>query len=139
MRGARICAREPVADPRADGDPRAKGARPTLSLHLPAFLAPLVEGLESADAVELDARLRRALRIEQRWLAEIGPLLLEVARSRGYRFHGCSSLAVFARERLGMSPRKAQALLRLERACARSPELRRRSEAGACRGCRLTR
>jgi hypothetical protein len=93
-------------------------------LHLPAFLAPLIEGLDSADAIELDARLRRALRIEQRWLVEIAPLLLEIARSRSYRFHGCSSLAVFARERLGMSPRKAQALLRLERACARSPELR---------------
>jgi hypothetical protein len=111
-------------DPLADGDPRANGCAPHAPPHLPAFLAPLVEDLESCDAVELDARLRRALRIEQRWLAEMSPLLLEVARSRSYRFHGCSSLAVFAREQLGMSPRKAQALLRLERACARSPELR---------------
>ena len=113
--------RSPV--PRASEDRRAKPSSHGL-LHLPAFLAPLVEGLESADAIELDARLRRALRIEQRWLAEIGPLLREVARSRSDRFHGCPNLAVFARERLGMSPRKAQALLRLERACAHSPELR---------------
>ena len=90
----------------------------------PAFLAPLVEGLDSADAIELDARLRRALRIEQRWLAEIAPLLLEVARSRSYRTRGCSNLAVFAREQLGMSPRKAHALLRLERACEHSSEVR---------------
>jgi hypothetical protein len=103
-------------------DPHAKPS--TLLLQLPAFLAPLLEDLESVDAIELDARLRRALRIEQRWLAEIAPLLLEVARSRSYRFHGCSSLAVFAREQLGMSPRKTQALLRLERVCADSPELR---------------
>jgi hypothetical protein len=111
-------------DPRADGGPRANGCAPHAPLQLPSFLAPFVKGLECVDAIELDARLRRALRIEQRWLAEIGPLLLEVARSRSYRLHGCSNLAVFARERLGMSPRKAQALLRLERACAQSPELR---------------
>ena len=117
--GARAGAREPVARSVCK-----TACAPHGSLHLPAFLAPLVEGLESADAIELDARLRRALRIERRWLAEIGPLLLEVARSRSYRFRGCSSLAVFAREKLGMSPRKAQALLRLERACTQSPELR---------------
>ncbi len=109
---------------RSSGPADANGCAPHGPPQLPAFLIPLVEGLESADAVELDARLRRVLRIEQRWLAEIAPLLLEVARARSYRFHGCSSLAVFARERLGMSPRKAHALLRLERACARSPELR---------------
>jgi len=119
-RAANACAphgpaRENRPDPRARPSP--------LPLHLPAFLAPLAEGLDSADACELDARLRRALRIEQRWMAEMSPLLHEVAQSRSYRFRGCSSLAVFARERLGMSPRKAQALLRLERACAHSPEL----------------
>jgi len=83
----------------------------------------LVDGLESADAVELDARLLRALRIEQRWLADLAPVLLEVARSRGYRSRGCSSLGAFAREWLGMSPRKAQALLRLERASGICPAL----------------
>jgi hypothetical protein len=96
---------------------------PASPLALPAFLAPLVENLESADAFELDARLRRALRIEQRLLAEMGPLLLELARCRGYREYQCSSLAAFARELLGMSPRKAQALLRLERASGICPAL----------------
>jgi hypothetical protein len=105
-------------------DPRADGCAPHGPSQLPPFLAPLVEGLESADAIELDARLRRALKIEQRWMAEMSPLLLEVAQSRNYRFRGDSSLAVFAREQLGMSPRKVHALLRLERACARSSELR---------------
>ncbi len=123
-RPANGCAEHGPARDSRSPDPRANGSAPLGRLHLPTFLAPLVESLESADAIELDARLRRALRIEQRWLAEIGPLLLEVARSRGYRYQGCSSLAAFARERLGMSPRKAQALLRLERACALSAELR---------------
>jgi len=45
-------------------------------------------------------------------------------RARSYRFHGFANLAGFARERLGTSPRKAQALLRLERTCEDSPELR---------------
>ena len=99
----------PSQSPSRPREPRAKPS--TLSPNLPAFLAPLLENLESPDAIELDARLRRALRIEQRLLSEMAPLLLEVARSRGYRSRGCSSLAVFARERLGMSPRKAQALV----------------------------
>ena len=105
-------------------DPRANGCASHTLANLPAFLAPLVEDLDSVDAIELDARLRRALRIELRWLAEMSPLLLEVARSRSYRTRGCSNLAVFAREQLGMSPRKAHALLRLERACSLSTELR---------------
>jgi hypothetical protein len=88
------------------------------------FLRSLVERLGEADAFELDARLRRAVRLEQRLCAEMAPLLLELARSRGYRAHGCPSLGVFARERLGISPRKAEALLRLERACLISPPLR---------------
>ncbi|TMA34702.1 MAG: HNH endonuclease [Deltaproteobacteria bacterium] len=112
----------PSQSPSRPREPRAKPS--TLSPNLPAFLAPLLENLESPDAIELDARLRRALRIEQRLLAEMAPLLLEVARSRAYRAHGCSSLALFARERLGMSPRKAQALLRLERAGSLCPEVR---------------
>jgi len=103
----------------------AQRAKPsTLLASLPAFRAPLVEHLDSADAIELDARLRRALRIEQRLLSEMGPLLLEVARSRAYCSRGCSNLAAFAREQLGMSPRKAQGLLRLERASSLSSELR---------------
>ena len=112
---------------RSPSRPREPGANECASHalpDLPAFLAPLVENLESLDAIELDARLRRALRTEQRLLSEMAPLLLEVARSRAYRSRGFPNLAAFARERLGMSPRKAQALLRLERAGDLCPELR---------------
>jgi hypothetical protein len=46
------------------------------------------------------------------------------APEHGWR-HRYTTLAVFARERLGMSPRKARALLRLERAGDACPALRR--------------
>ena len=109
LAAADVCAAqagEPVANvcatqAPADLDPPAPEAHP-----LPAFLAPLLEGLEDVDAFELDARLRRAFRLEQRLDAEIAPLLRHVSSQ---------PLTSFARERLGMSPRKARALLRLER------------------------
>ncbi len=88
------------------------------------FLRSLVDGLADADAFELDRRLRRAVRLEQRLEAELGPWLLELAGRGLYRLYDCPSLDVFAREWLGMSPRKAQALLRLERACLLCPALR---------------
>src|SRR5438552_14711401 len=73
--------------------PRAPGAKPsTLLPNLPAFLAPLLDNLEAIDAIELDARLRRALRIEQRLLSQMAPLLLHVARWRPYRSRGFSNL-----------------------------------------------
>ncbi len=70
-------------------------------------VAPLLDDLELADAFELDARLRRAVAEEQRLDAELAPLV-----------------AVVAAERLGLSPRKARALRRIERAAAGCPELR---------------
>ena len=105
-------------------DPRASGCAPHSLPDLPAFLAPLLENRDSIDAIEIDARLRRALRIEQRLLSEMAVLLLDVARARSYRWRGSPNLAAYARERLGMSPRKAHALLRLERAGELCPELR---------------
>lgn len=88
------------------------------------FLRTLVDGLDDADPFELDARLRRAVRLEQRLHAEMGPLLQELASRRLHRLYDCASLDTFAREWLGMSPRKAQALLCLERACLLCPGLR---------------
>jgi hypothetical protein len=90
---------------------------------IPAFLRPLLDGLDATDAFELDARLRRAVALEQRLWAEAAPLLREVARRRLHLACGCATLETFARERLGISPRKARALLRLERAAAVCPEL----------------
>jgi hypothetical protein len=119
LRAAHGCAGQGV-----EGTPGQAGTHPA------PFLRSLVEGLGDADAFELDARLRRAVHLEQRLCAEMGPLLLALARRRGYRAYGCPSLDVFARECLGISPRKAQALLRLERACALSAALREAWRAG---------
>jgi hypothetical protein len=91
---------------------------------LPPFLASLVVALESADAFELDERLRRVVALEQRLEAEMGPLLLRIAEGRLHRTAGFNTMDEYARERLGISPRKARALLRLERAGRRARLLR---------------
>ena len=83
----------------------------------------LVAGLDAADAFELDRRLREAVALEQRLDAEIGSLLIEVAAGHLHRGWGFSSLDTFVRERLGLSPRKARMLLRLQRAARRCPAL----------------
>ncbi|HKJ24639.1 MAG TPA: hypothetical protein VKB65_07445, partial [Myxococcota bacterium] len=95
------------------------------------FVAALTEGLAEAGPRELDARLRRAVALERTRLARVGPLLLELAAAKGFRDAGFTSLDAFARERLGMAPRQARALLRLERACRGSAALRRAWRSGA--------
>jgi hypothetical protein len=92
---------------------------------LPPEVAALLDGLDACDAFALDARLRRAVALERRFEARAGPLLLAVAESRRHRDRGHARLEDYAREVLGISPRKARALLRLERACRRAPALRR--------------
>jgi len=92
---------------------------------LPVRVAALLAGLDQADAAELDRRLRALVALEQQLDARIGALLAEVARSRAHRRLGHRSLAGFAREQLSISPSKARALLRLERAARASPELAR--------------
>jgi hypothetical protein len=84
-----------------------------------------------ADPFELDARLRRAVRLEQRLDAQIAPLLRHVIASE-YEWRGrYRTLASLARDCLGMSPRKARALLQLERAGDLCPELRAAYRDGA--------
>ncbi len=87
------------------------------------WVAALTAGLDAASPRELDARLCRAAALERGLLARMGPLLLAFAAARGHQAFGFRSLDAYARERLGMSPRKARALLRVERACVRSPAL----------------
>ena len=94
------------------------------------LLASLLEGLDEADPFELDSRLRRALEAEQRLTARMGQWLLAVARGGLYRGYGCSRLGEFAREWLGISPSKADALVRLERVCRIAPTLREAYRAG---------
>jgi hypothetical protein len=99
------------------------GLAPAGEVALPAELATLVAGLERADAFALDARLRAAVAREQGLEARIGEHLLRVAERRVPRTPGLPSLERYARERVGISPRKARGLLRLARAARRWPEL----------------
>ena len=105
--------------------------RSTGQVELPPFLRPLLQDLDAADPWELDARLRRAVRLEQRLDAQIAPLLRHVTASEYEWRTRYRTLARFARECLGMSPRKARALLRLERVGDLCPELRAAYRDGA--------
>lgn len=104
------------------------GEAPAQRPALPPFLRVIVEDLDkpcAVDAFALDERLRRAVALEQRVWAEVGAWLAAVATSRRHVLHGFRSLDAYAHERLGISPRKARSLLRLERAAARCPALLR--------------
>ena len=109
-----------------DGDPRrARRCPARAARELPRAVSALAEGLDEADAFEVDRRLRRAVRLEQTLDAAIAPLLRVVTSAEYEWSTECwQPLARYAPESLGMSARKARALLRLERACEVCPELR---------------
>jgi hypothetical protein len=94
-------------------------------------LEALMAELEHADAFELDARLRRALAIEQRLDARMGPLLFRVWGRWMHRSLGYRTREAYARERLGMDPTRARALVRLERAATASEPFARAYRSGA--------
>ena len=94
-------------------------------------LEALVAGLEHADAFELDRRLQRAVSIEQRLDARLGPLLFRVWNRWVHRALGYRTREAYARERLGMDPTRARALVRLERAATGSEPFARAYRAGA--------
>jgi hypothetical protein len=85
----------------------------------------LLVGLNQADVFELDRRFRRALAIEQRLDAQMGPLLARVWNRWIPRLLGYPTREAYARERLGMDPTRARALVRLERAAIASEPLTR--------------
>ena len=71
------------------------------------LLEPLLVGLEQADAFELDERFRRALSMEQRLDARLGPLLALVWGRWVHRALGYPTREAYVRERLGMDPTRA--------------------------------
>jgi hypothetical protein len=89
----------------------------------PPEVEELLLDLEAADPFELDTRLRHAVALEQRVDAELAPLLRRAFEARNHRSAGFSRFDSWARECLGLSPRKARALLRLDRAAAKCPPL----------------
>ncbi len=111
---------------RCAGSPPSRSSRRLCAGSAPvafAWTAELERGLESADAFELDARLRRALRAEARRLAEVATGLADVVARGLHRHLGFRSVDSYAEGRLGIAPSRARALLRIARAAARCPEL----------------
>jgi hypothetical protein len=112
----------------------AESARPGPLLprpSLPPALEPLLEGLAEADAFDVDERFRRALSMEQRLEARIGPLLVLVWERWVYRALGYRTQDAYARERLGMDPTRARALVRLEHALVLNESFARTYRSGA--------
>jgi hypothetical protein len=89
-----------------------------------------VDGIDEADAFELDDRMRRAVALEQRIEAEMAPLLRAIGASSRYRRAGAHRFEAWARERLGISPRKTRALVRLDRTGDACPALREAFRSG---------
>jgi hypothetical protein len=119
----------PPAAPRAEEEterpaaPRARAANGCAPQGARENHAAGARAIAGADAFELDARLRRAVALEQRLEAELAPLVLAVAEGGLHRARGFGTLDAWARERLGIAPRKLRALLRLARAARRWPAL----------------
>jgi len=130
--GAAACERDFASEgssPALTAEARGQGLAPSRPSPAPLALLPpalraLVDGLESADEFALDARLRRAVALEQQGAAEIAPRLRRLVDEKAYLRLGHANADAWVVERLGISPRKARALARLERACAAAPELR---------------
>jgi len=139
--GADTAERAGRGDPSGAISPASPRESPAASRQHRAGLAPaapsvsealrsLLEGLADADAFELDARLGRAVSLEQRLDSELALLVHAVAEGRLHRLRGFASLEAWGRERLGISPRKLRALRRLVRACASWPSLAEAFRAG---------
>jgi len=105
------------------------GAPADRAAHVPPLV--FLEGLEQADAFELDERFRRALSMEQRLDARVGPLLVLAWDHWVHRALGYPTREAYARERLGMDPTRARALVRLERAAVLSEPFARAYRTGA--------
>ncbi len=79
----------------------------------------------SSDPFALDARLVEAMRVLRTIEPRIGRLLRVVVDHRFYRSLGCAAFDDYVRERLGISVRKAWALLKIEKAALRSDDFGR--------------
>jgi hypothetical protein len=103
---------------------------PAPSPSYPPALHELLGGLDQADAFSIDERLCRALSLERSLDGRIGPLLAHVWTRFVHRALGFLSREAYARERLGMDPTRARALVRLERACILSEPFARAYRSG---------
>jgi hypothetical protein len=109
-------AREAVAEPALADGARWEAGRESLGEDLER-LAPMWV----VDPHQLDAHLRMALAFLQSIDWETGRLLAVLAARRLHHDVGIARFADYVRERLGMSLRRARALIALDRAAARFP------------------
>ncbi|MBI3768487.1 MAG: HNH endonuclease, partial [Deltaproteobacteria bacterium] len=84
----------------------------------------------ASDAFALDARLVAIMRAIRTSEPRIGRLLRIVVDQHLYRAYGFPSLAGYVRERLGISVRKAWALLKVERSTRRADDFARAYDEG---------
>jgi hypothetical protein len=120
---------EASAQRRDDRDPRARRREPRPDARAPArdlplAVASLTAWLGRADAFELDSRLRRAVLLEQTLDSAMAPLLRRVLSSEHEWRRDWRTFESYAPDELGISARKARALVRLERAGEICPQLR---------------
>jgi len=90
---------------------------------LPDDVEALARGAEDLNAFALDRRMRAVLRAMHRVDFQLGRLLHLLFARRLHHRLGFSSAARYAEERLGLSARKARALVALERRSAPLPAL----------------
>jgi hypothetical protein len=116
--------------PLPDAAPPADDASPVSDLDwtavheaLPAEVEALADGVDACDSFALDTRLRAAGRARQRIDWQLGRLLRVFLDRRLHRAFGFPSAATYLRERLGLSARKARALVALERKTWQAPGL----------------
>jgi hypothetical protein len=90
---------------------------------LPADVEALASGLDWIDPFTLDRRMQSAVRAMQQIDWQTGRLLRIFFDRRLHGAFGYRSAAQYVRERLGLSPRKARALVALERKTWQAPAL----------------
>jgi len=114
-----------VRPPVTSRAPRPSGGVPweAVVAALPEDVAKLAFMADALDPFQLDARLAAAVRALQRIDFQTGSLLRLVADRRLHHAYGFRTLADYVRYRLGCSPRRAHALLALDRRLVEFPAL----------------
>jgi hypothetical protein len=116
-----------MAPPPAPADweepPNAQLDWTAVRVALPADVDALADALDDVGVFSLDRRMRAAVRAMQQVDWQTGRLLRVFLDRRLHRAFGYRSAALYTRERLGLSPRKARVLVALERKTWEAPAL----------------
>ncbi len=109
---------------------RSSSASQAAPRPLPPDVAVLAGGAATVGPFDLDARLQRAVRALRTVDCQLGSVLATVHRRGLHRRSGFRSLAEYVRDRFGIAPRTARALMAAERATAACTALRNAYFAG---------